>query len=157
MSKPNNNSGPQKNDETLETPVLGDFDPRVVHTRNPKTGRVIRVNPFKLIVERGSRYYEHPVGSGNLYFEDRHVAGRLEKGLVLLGAEHKEWIIPLSDDEQIARKYAQTEQENQRLNRELGELKQEREVAKKNLAAAKVAPKPAETKVVTQPNAGNST
>ena len=138
MSNPNNNSGPKDNNEMPETSVLGDFDPRIVHTRDPKTGRVIRVNPFKLIVERGKRYYEHPVGSGNLYYEDRSLAGRFEKGLVVLGAEHKEWAVPLTEDEQISRKYAQTEQENQRLMRELEEIKAERKLSDESKPKPKI-------------------
>jgi len=119
---------PQEDKASHQAPkvqALGDFDPRVVHTRDPKTGRVIRVNPFKLIVERGKRYYEHPVGSGNLWYEDRTTAGRFEKGSVILGADHKVYVMPLTEDQKLARKHAQLEQENIRLAQELEAIKLE--------------------------------
>lgn len=121
--------------------VLGDFDPRVVHHRDPKTGRVVRVNPFKMIVERGKRYYEHPVGSGNLWHEDRTHAGRFEQGMIILGADHKVYVAPLSEDQKLARQYAQLAQEKAKLAKELEEIKQEQADKKEAKPKAKAKPK----------------
>lgn len=148
MGNPKNNSMPLEQSQAPEAQVLGDFDPRVVQHRDPKTGRVIRSNPFKVIVERGRKYFEHPVGSGNLWFEDRTHAGRLEKGLVVPGAEHKLYVRPITEDEKLAREHAQVKQENERLLRELEEIKKEKEFS----AMEKKAKAPAKAKSIEASN-----
>lgn len=105
--------------------VLGDFDPLVVHHRDPVTKRIVRVNPYKLIVQESVRFYEHPVGSGNLWYENRKHAGRLEAGVIKKGAAHKAYTPPVTADEALASKVMTTQQENERLLKELAEIKKE--------------------------------
>lgn len=111
-----------------EEVILGDFDPHVVHYRDPLTMRVTRVNAYRMIVSKGTRYYEWPKASGNLWYEDRHPAGKLdEKGEIVLAAEHTIWVAPLSVDEALGVRNATLEQENIRIKAELTAIKKEQE------------------------------
>lgn len=52
-------------------PFDGELD-LIVHHRNPKTGRVIRTNPYQKLVGKGAvSVYEQPVGSGKFFYESR--------------------------------------------------------------------------------------
>jgi len=115
--------------------TLGDFDPRVVQYRDPVTKLVTKHNPYKLIVADGVRYFEHPKGSGNLWYENREHAGRLEKGVIMKDVTHKVYIAPVTEDQKLASQVSTTRQENERLLRELAEIKRE--------LAAKAKPAPA--------------
>lgn len=106
-----------------------DFNPRVVHERDPKTGRVVRVNPFRVIIDNSVRYYEWPKGSGNLWWEDQTFAGRLDdKGRPVRGKAHVKYTPPMTQDESIARQNMVLEQENKRLHQELLDIKREQEL-----------------------------
>ena len=108
---------------------LGDFNPLVVHTIDPKTKKVLKVNPFRLIIAKGQRFYEWPKGSSNLWFENREPAGRLsEKGEPITGAEHIVWNPPVTMDATVGQANKVLEQENKKLMAELASIKQEREM-----------------------------
>lgn len=131
--------------QETEPVVLGDFSVRKVTTVDPKTKRVAGQNPYKLIIHNGVRFFEHPVGSGNLWWEDRTPAGRLEAGKIFKGKKHEVYNAPLTSDEKLAREVAKTKQENERLLRELEEIKKEKMAAiEEKVEAAK---KPAAKKV----------
>jgi len=51
------------------------FDKRV-QIRDPKSGRVIATNPYRKFVRKEGEFYERPVGSGNLFWDDNTPAGR---------------------------------------------------------------------------------
>ena len=108
---------------------LGDFDPLKVHTIDPKTKQVLRVNPFRVIISKGQRFYEWPKGSGNLWFENREPAGRLtEKGEPVTGAKHEVWNPPMTMDASVGMSNKVLEQENKKLMAELAAIKQEKEM-----------------------------
>lgn len=109
---------------------LGDFNPLVVHERDPKTGKVIKSNPFKVYMDRGAAFYEWPVGSGNLYYANREPAGVIdEKGAIVRGAAHKPFTPPITQDEKIGMANATLAQENEKLKQELASIKKEQELA----------------------------
>lgn len=45
------------------------FDLRV-HIREPKTGKLVDVRPYKLHIIQGTRYFERPVGSWEFFSEN---------------------------------------------------------------------------------------
>ncbi len=45
------------------------FDLRV-HIREPKTGKLIDVRPYRIHFIRGGKWFERPVGSWNFFTED---------------------------------------------------------------------------------------
>lgn len=108
-----------------EPQSLGGFNPRIVHERDPDTGRVVNINPYKLIVSKGERFFEWPKGSGNLWYENREPAGRMEQGLIIKGAEHKAWTPPETADQKLAREMASKDQQIEALQREINEIKRE--------------------------------
>lgn len=107
---------------------LGDFDPLVVHHRDPVSKRITKVNPFRVIVEKGARFYEWPKGSSNLWFENRHPAGRLDDGKIVRGAEHVAYQPPVTEDENIARENMTLKQEMRKVQEELAAIKREKEL-----------------------------
>ena len=50
-----------------------------VHNHDPKTGRLISSNDYKLIISNEGRFFERPPGSGLLYTEDGKLARDLNK------------------------------------------------------------------------------
>lgn len=111
---------------------LGDFDPLIVHYRDKLSKRVIKANPFTVIVHKGVRYYEWPKGSKNLWFEDRHPAGRLsDAGEPIRDKAHIEFTPPTTVDEQVGRANAVLENENKKLMAELAAIKKEQEIKAK--------------------------
>jgi hypothetical protein len=117
---------------------LAGFDPKVVHYVDPKTRRVEKEVHFRCHVEKGVRYYEWPKSSGNLWFGDRTAAGRWETAKngaleVIVGAKHKDWVAPLTDDQKLARDYNSVMQENARMKQELNSIKKEQSFAPKEV------------------------
>ena len=109
--------------------VLGDFDPLVVHRRDGKSGLLVSVKPFKMIAHKGIRFYEYPVGSSNLWFENRKFAGRLsDSGEPIQGKEHEKWVAPSTHDQKIGRANDSLKQENVKLMAEISAIKKEKEV-----------------------------
>lgn len=117
----------KQNDESYIPQELGGFDPKIVHHRDPHTGQLVKVNPFRVIIDNGVRFYEWPKGSGNLWWENRTFAGRLdERGRPVRGKAHEKYAPPLTMDQKIAQHNMVLEQENKKLAAELQEIKQER-------------------------------
>jgi len=122
------------------------FDLKVQH-RDAKTGRITEVNPYRLHIKGNKKYYERPVGSGNLWFEDGTPANA-----------HKEYTAPLTNDQKMAAEFSAkdskiraTEEKLAASEKELKEIKAE--------AAAKKAPAedaPKENKNVKQAGNANS-
>ena len=117
----------------------------IVHHRDPKTGLVVKSDPYILRVcgETGSsekaRYWERPSGSGNLFdknnnpvgrwvYEERNVRGKMVRsGKFSPGAEHIAFVRPLTDDQKLANAVMETETANAALRAEIAALKAEQE------------------------------
>jgi len=114
-----------------------EFDLRV-HMRDPK-GRLLKVQPYSLHVKEGVRYFERPVGSHNLFFENNEPAGRLvidDKGkrTVEKGAPHQEWNPPQSASDKLYSDYKKATSELEAARAELEAIRKEakyKEVEKK--------------------------
>lgn len=120
----------ESKDEGYIPQELGDFNPKVVQERDPKTGQVIRINPFKVIIDNGVRFYEWPKGSKNLWWENRSFAGRLnDKGKPVRDLPHQPYNPPKTLDQSIAHQNASLQNENRRLALEIEEMKRERELS----------------------------
>ena len=76
------------------------FDLKTV-IRDSKTGSVVSRQPYRLHVKSGTKYYERPVGSGNLWFEDGSHAGQIVGSEIKAGAEHANWVPPISKEQRI--------------------------------------------------------
>ncbi len=119
--------------------LKGGFDPLVVHVRDTKTNRIASANPFRVIVEKGTRFYEWPKSSGNLWYEDRMPAGRLEdNGTIVRGEDHKSWAAPVTEDQRVGIANETLKQENKKLMAELASIKQEQDMTLKHKTAEKV-------------------
>ena len=76
-----------------------DFD-LMVHHRDPATGRVTKSNPYRLHCQGNKQYFERPINSGNLYWQNNQPAGRrmlnpqTAKWNIIEGAAHIAWISP---------------------------------------------------------------
>jgi hypothetical protein len=123
------------------------FDLRT-HTTDPRTGKVSLTNPYRLHVINGVRYFERPVGSYNLWYENNIPAGRLKpakegSGEVERGVAHVEWKAPPTGAEKIAAELSSATAEAEALRKELAAIRAEQEhtIAKAQAAA----PKPAST------------
>lgn len=125
---------------------LGNFDFHKVVVRDEKSGRVLSKNPYRAHIVKGVRYFEHPVGSGNIYFENKQPAGRIEftaKGepLVKEGAAHIAWEPPKTQDQTVGEQNAKLAIENEKLLKELAAIKAEQAASKEDSPkAAKKAP-----------------
>lgn len=127
--------------------TLGDFNPLKVQTIDPKTKRVVEKKPFTVYCVKGSRYYEYPVGSGNLWYEDRSFCGRKgersAKGEfdIQVGEAHVKWEPPATADQTVAVEAASLKVENAKLLAELADIKKEQQAASvtKQVVAAKQA------------------
>lgn len=97
------------------------FDLKTV-IRNPKTGAIIKRQPYRLHVKGGSKYFERPVNSGNLWFEDGRPAGQMVNGEIVKGEEHKEYIAPLSKDEKVLEQINAKDNRIKELEKQMQEL-----------------------------------
>lgn len=117
-------------DEGYIPTELGDFNPKIIHHRNPRTGMIEKVVPIRVIMDNGVKFIEWPKGSGNLWWENRTFAGALnEKGRPVRGAKHMPYTPPLTQDERIAQANMVLEKENKRLALEVEQLRRERELS----------------------------
>lgn len=92
-------------------------------------GKLVRVNHYRLYIIEGVSYYERPVNSGNLWFENNQPAGRMllklnGNGVIISkelqpDAPHIEWKKPLEGDEAL---HYELEQANTRLKEAEAEL-----------------------------------
>jgi len=117
--------------QEIESQKLGDFDPRIVHERDPKTNRITRINAHRVICHEGIRYYEWPKNSRNLWYENKLPAGRLDKsGSPDRDAKHEAYIPPRTEQDDFADKLVAKDHENKKLSAEM-------ELVKRELAAFK--------------------
>lgn len=107
----------------LENPDPSKFDSRV-HIRDER-GNLVLVQPYKLHVISGSKYYERPVGSGNLWLENGQPAGRMVKGEVKEGLAHEEWITPKTGADKLYEDLAKKTQQYEAAMKELEAIKKE--------------------------------
>lgn len=121
-----------------------EFD-TLVHIRD-KFGNLVDENHYALHFVEGTPYYERPITSGNLWHPNGEPAGRLtdrSRLVVELGAEHVEYIKPLTGTEKISAELNLAREKNTELLRELEALKLEQAkdaAAEKVVAQAKAAP-----------------
>lgn len=111
-------------------------------------GNLVAKNPYRNHIINGNSYYERPVNSGNLWFENNQPAGRMElefgedgkisKKTLRLDAKHVDYTAPLKGDAAIHYELEQTRNKNAQLEAELAAIKGE--------SAKKAAPAPAPVK-----------
>lgn len=115
-----------------------------VHHRD-RRGVLLNKQPYTMFVKGGVQYFERPVNSGNIFFENMDPAGRVErhvdkKGVITakfdFEAEHKEYIPPVTGAEKIAMELEQSKAKNEALERELLAIKKERDLGAKLETAA---------------------
>lgn len=95
------------------------FDLRT-HVRDANTGRILKLQPYRMKIKDGVETFERPVGSGNLWFRDGSAAN-----------EHKAFAAPVTEAQTVN---AQREQIAE-LQKELAAVKGDR-APKKNTQAA---------------------
>lgn len=98
-------------------------------------GRLISKNLYRSFLIEGRQYFERPVNSGNLWFENNQPAGRVEYTFGESGkisskefkfdAPHKEWTAPLDGDEKLHYELEQTKEKNAQLEAEIASIKKE--------------------------------
>jgi len=74
---------------------------------------------------QGQRFYERPVSSGNLWYENGLPAGRLVSGKIDETLEHVAFEAPLTSDQIVAKKLADMQEQNAKLAAELALIKRE--------------------------------
>lgn len=110
--------------------------PLKVHHRDQK-GHFLGKSPYTMYVKNGVQYFERPVGSGNLFYENMESAGRIERikgkdGKSITAkfdfeAAHKEYIAPLSGDQLMQIELAEARKKSEALELELAAIKAERD------------------------------
>lgn len=124
------------NEKRYEPSEMGDFDPKIVQHRNPKTGVVERVNPFRVIVDNGVMFYEWPKASGNLWWADRTFAGALnESGRPVRGLGHKKYTPAQTVDQSIAQENLLLKRELKKTLTEIAEIKKEKDLSETHPSA----------------------
>lgn len=97
-------------------------------------GRLKKRDNYRLHVKDGVQYFERPVNSGNLFYENNEPAGRVEyvpdeKGRKFkkfdFEAEHKSYVAPLTGTEKLHFENQNLKDENAKLLAELEAIKQE--------------------------------
>lgn len=121
------------------------FDFWNTHEFDRKSKRLASKNPYRMFVIKGEQIVEWPVGSGNAWFPDKKFAGRLEvkhdhHGNMMhefvRGADHKEFVPPITEDQALAKDVLQTKEENARLKAELAAIKAEQDKKSKPAPSA---------------------
>jgi hypothetical protein len=110
-------------------------------------GRLFKLNHYRLHIKDGVSYFERPVNSGNLYWENNEAAGRVETVMNAEGkitgkkfdfkAPHKTWTAPLTGDEKVHYENESLKARNEELIAELESIKADG--AKKTVKPAAVA------------------
>lgn len=109
------------------------FDLRT-HTWDSQ-GNLVHRNPYRSYIMDGKQYFERPVNSGNLWFENNQPAGRVEltfneAGHIAtkkfnFGAPHQEYSPPLQGAEKIHFELEQERARSAQLKAELEAIKKE--------------------------------
>lgn len=103
------------------------FDLRT-HIRDKK-GRLVATNTYRCHIVNGSKFFERPVGSGNLWFEDGTAAGRWVAGKVDKGAEHIAYTAPQAAPDTFATELQNAKSEAEQLRREIAAIKNDQKMA----------------------------
>lgn len=124
----------------------------------------MKTNHYNCWNVNGIKYYERPVNSGNLFYDNNQPAGRFEgeftaegsnKGLPVIypDREHKAYVEPLKGAAKLIAEMDDMKLRNAELERELAAIKADREVAAESLAQLASAEVPVEApkKVQTTP------
>ena len=125
--------------KVIESPAYSGegFDTRT-HISDAVTGRLIKLQPYRLFVRDEVRYFERPKLSGNLFFENGTPAGRMIGGKLDPHAEHvlaAEVAQPITPDEML--------EKNAALEAEIAALRAEKEA----LLKAQKKPEPVQGKL----------
>lgn len=123
--------------KTLEyKPDPNKFD--LVTHRWDNQGKLIAKNPYRKFIVEGREYYERPVNSGNLWFENNQPAGRVicefnDKGHIAkkefdFSATHTEFIAAPTGSELLAAELVAERAKSAQLEAELRAITKEREV-----------------------------
>ncbi len=98
-------------------------------------GKLVGKNLYRKFIVGGTSYYERPVNSGNLWFENNQPAGRVEctfgpTGKIsaktfALDAPHKEYTVPLSGADKTHFELEQARERNANLELELAAIRKE--------------------------------
>ncbi len=101
------------------------FDLRV-HIRDPKSGAIVRKQPYRLHVIQGVQYFERPVGSFNLWYKSGEPAGRMVDGEPKPEADHVDWKAPRTHDDDLRDKLVAQDAQIDQLKRELDNIRREK-------------------------------
>jgi len=103
-------------------------------------GQLVKANHYRQFIIGGITYYERPVNSGNLWFENNQPAGRMEYELGDSGkigkktlnkeAEHLVFTKPLSGAEKVHFELEKARERNAQLEAEIAAIKVESEARK---------------------------
>lgn len=98
-------------------------------------GTLVQKNLYRTYIMEGKQYFERPVNSGNLWFENNQPAGRVEltfneDGKISskkfnFGAPHQEYTPPLTGAEKIHYELEQERAKSAQLKAELEAIKKE--------------------------------
>jgi uncharacterized small protein (DUF1192 family) len=123
-------------------------------------GRIVKTNHYALHVTDGVSYFERPMNSGNLWFENNQPAGRVERvadasgkssKVFSPGAPHKVFEIKLEGDELLQVELQNSVERIAALEKELAAVRAERIPAPVPVPQPKAAtPTPVQTKSRTQ-------
>lgn len=109
------------------TPDPNKFDLRTHHWN--AQGILTKKNLYTLYVIDGNKFFERPVNSGNLWYENNQPAGRVEyvdgKRIIAEGKAHIEYKAPLQGDEAIHYALEQEKARTAALEAELAAIKQD--------------------------------
>lgn len=104
------------------------------------SGHLVKKNTYRSYIINGRTYFERPVNSGNLWFENNQPAGRVEltfndKGHIVkkefnFEAAHKEYSAPLTGAEKVHYELEQERTRNVQLKAELEAIKRESALAR---------------------------
>lgn len=96
-------------------------------------GQLIKANHYRQHIIGGTTYFERPVNSGNLWFENNQPAGRMEytfgedgkiaKKELRVGAPHVEYTKPLAGAEKVHFELEQAKARNAQLEAELAAIR----------------------------------
>lgn len=110
-------------------------------------GNLVAKNLYRSFIVDGTQYFERPVNSGNLWYENNQPAGRVEYKFgpsgkisskkIEVGAPHKEWTAPLTGDEKLHYELQQERDKRAAAEAELLAIKAERVTVKEAPAAKK--------------------
>ena len=100
-------------------------------------GKLINLNTYRSFIIDGRQYFERPVNSGNLWFENNKPAGRVELTFGEDGkiatkkfefeSKHKEWSAPLDGNAKLHYEVETLKGKNASLETELAAIRKERE------------------------------